>query len=198
MLRDTPLLEALLPLPPPMSLCLPLFTVPAHAPHIHLKETLERKDTTQEPSPTHTHVNHTCVIWVSFRENEKWRIYIYKVIEMLHIGIAKTPQRFKLSPSYFEHVVPHHFSLRKSTLVSYSCSLPMLQSTIPRGVQNPGSSLQECPNCFKIDMHVKDYWFLQIVEFYHFRYGDTAMQSKSTFPARIAPFSVPELLPFSR
>ena len=23
--------------------------------------------------------------WVSFRENEKWRIYIYKVIKMLHV-----------------------------------------------------------------------------------------------------------------
>ena len=26
----------------------------------------------------------------------------------------------------------------------------------PRGVQNPGSSLQECPNHFKIDMHAKE------------------------------------------
>eukprot|EP00731_Ephydatia_muelleri_P005705 Em0002g1881a len=39
---------------------------------------------------------------------------------------------------------------------------------------------------------------IQIVDFYLFRYGDTAMQSKSTFPARIAPFSVLEPLPFSR
>eukprot|EP00731_Ephydatia_muelleri_P005189 Em0002g1365a len=30
-----------------------------------------------------------------------------------------------------------------------------------------------------------------IVDFYHFRYEDTAMQSKFTFPTRIAPFSVP-------
>ena len=29
-----------------------------------------------------------------------------------------------------------------------------------------------------------------IVDLYLFRYGDTAMQSKSMFPARIAPFSV--------
>ena len=92
--------------------------------------------------------------------------------------------------------MPHHFSLRKTTLVSYPCSLPTLQGTIPRVVQNPGCSLQECPNRFKINMHVKEschYWFLQIVDFYLFRYRDTAMQSKSTFPARIAPFSVPEL-----
>ena len=33
-----------------------------------------------------------------------------------------------------------------------------------------------------------------IVDVYLFRYGDTAMQSKSMFPARIAPFSV--FLPF--
>ena len=52
--------------------------------------------------------------------------------------------------------MPHHFSLRKSTLVSYPCSLPTLQGTIPRGVQNPGNSLQEYPNRFKIDMHVKE------------------------------------------
>ena len=88
---------------------------------------------------------------------------------------------FKLSPSYFEHFLPHHFSLRKSILVSYPCSLPTLQGTVPRGVQNPGSSLQECPNHFKIDMHVKESChclFLQIVNFYLIRYGDTAMQSK--------------------
>ena len=105
------------------------------------------------------------------------------------------------STSYFEHFVPHHFSLRESILVSYPCSLPTLQGTLPRGVQTPGSFLQECPNHFKIDMHVKESCqclFLQIVDFYLFRYGDTAMQSKSTFPARIAPFSVFELLPFSR
>ena len=86
-----------------------------------------------------------------------------------------------LSTSYFEHFVPHHFSLRTSILVSYPCSLPTLQGTVPRGVQNPGSSLLECPNHFKINMHVKEschYLFLQIVDLYLIRYGDTAMQSK--------------------
>ena len=42
-------------------------------------------------------------------------------------------------------------------------------------------------------MHVKEschYQFLQTVDFYIFRYGDTAIHSKSPFPARIAPFSV--------
>ena len=42
-------------------------------------------------------------------------------------------------------------------------------------------------------MHVKESChclFLQIVDFNLIRYGDTAMQSKSTFPARIAPFSL--------
>ena len=88
---------------------------------------------------------------------------------------------FKLSTSYFEHFLPHHFSLQKSIFVSYPCSLPTLQGTVPRGVQNPGSSLQECPSHFKIDMHVKESChclFLQIVDFYLIRYGDTAMQSK--------------------
>ena len=59
--------------------------------------------------------------------------------------------------------------------------MPTLQGTVPRGVQNPGSSLQECPNHFKIDMHVKESChclFLQIVDYYLIRYGDTAMQSK--------------------
>ena len=77
--------------------------------------------------------------------------------------------------------MPHHFSLRKHIVVSYPYSLPRLQGTVPRGVQNPGSSLQECPNHFKIDMHVKESChslFLQIVDFYLIRYGDTAMQSK--------------------
>ena len=48
-------------------------------------------------------------------------------------------------------------------------------------ISNTGSSLQECPNHFKIDMHVKESChclFLQIVDFYLIRYGDTAMQSK--------------------
>ena len=79
-------------------------------------------------------------------------------------------------------------------LVSYPCSMPTLQGTVPRGVQNPGSSLQECPNHFKIDMHVKESChclFLQIVDFYLIRYGDTAMQSKVHVSRRIAPFSVP-------
>ena len=65
--------------------------------------------------------------------------------------------------------------------IFWPCSLPTLQGTVPREVQNPSSSLQECPNHFKIDMHVKEschYWFLQIVDFYLIRYGDTAMQSK--------------------
>ena len=90
--------------------------------------------------------------------------------------------------------MPHHFSLRNYILVSYPCSLPTLQGTVPRGVQNPGSSLQECPNHFKIDMHVKESChclFLHIVDFHLIRYGDTAMQSKVHFPTRIAPFSVP-------
>ena len=57
----------------------------------------------------------------------------------------------------------------------------VIQGTVPRGVHNPGSSLQECPNHFKIDMHVKESChclFLQIVDFNFIRYGDTAMQSK--------------------
>ena len=90
--------------------------------------------------------------------------------------------------------MPHHFSLRKYILVSYPCSLPTLQGTVPRGIQNPGSSLQECPNPFKIDMHVKESChclFLQIVDFTLSVMEIQQCKVKSTFPARIAPFSVP-------
>ena len=51
----------------------------------------------------------------------------------------------------------------------------------PEGFKIQVAPLQECPNHFKIDMHVKESChclFLQIVDFYLIRYGDTAMQSK--------------------
>ena len=101
---------------------------------------------------------------------------------------------------YFHHFIPRHFRMREYNLVSCTSGVSTLRCPIPQGVPNGDIFRWERSNRFKFVKYVEgscSYWFVLFVNFYVIRYGDTAWQSKCTFPAQFVPMISINLKPFN-
>ena len=119
---------------------------------------------------------------------------------MHYVWIPITSEQLTLSTSYFQRFILHHLSVPKYILGSWTCSVPVSRCPIPRGVLTRHNFRQEYSNRSKFGFLVErscSYRCVLFVNFYVIRYGDTAVQSKYKFPARIAPLYLREPIPFT-
>ena len=79
-----------------------------------------------------------------------------------------------LSTSYFQHITPHHFYMRKYNLVSCTSGVPTLRGLIPRG-SNPPHLQVGVFESLHIRIVRRGYCFVLFFNFYPIRYGDTGV-----------------------